>query len=34
MKLKISSFADAGNFHKERIVLKATTSTDVGYFVG
>lgn len=30
MKLKISSFADAGNFQKERLVIKVESDTDIG----
>jgi len=33
MNLEIRSFADAGNFDKERIVLKALRDVDVGEFV-
>jgi hypothetical protein len=33
MKLRISSFADKGDFNKERIVLKVLADTNVGNFV-
>jgi hypothetical protein len=33
MNLKISSFADAGNFSKERVILKVESDSDVGDYV-
>ncbi|WP_156880545.1 MULTISPECIES: hypothetical protein [Thermomonas] len=32
MKLKISSYADAGNFQKERIVFKAISELELGEY--
>lgn len=32
MNLNISSFADAGNFDKERLVLKANVDLDIGQY--
>ncbi len=32
MNLNISSFADAGNFDKERLVLKANVDLDIGKY--
>ncbi|MEW5697684.1 hypothetical protein [Pseudomonas synxantha] len=33
MKLEILSFAEAGNYQKERLVLKATDDIDIGKYV-
>jgi hypothetical protein len=32
MKLKISSFAEAGNFQKERVILSANTDLELGEY--
>src|SRR5579884_826362 len=32
MNLEISSFADAGNFEKERLVIKIVNDTDIGEY--
>jgi hypothetical protein len=32
MKIKITSFADPGNFQKERIVMKAESDLDLGQY--
>jgi hypothetical protein len=33
MKLEIKSFADPGNFEKERVVLRASADEDIGSYV-
>jgi hypothetical protein len=32
MKIAITSFADAGNFQKERIVMRAESDLDIGHY--